>query len=71
MRGLDGAAPAHSHDEAGYGGRGDPGRKETELTRFLDDPRISLNNNLTERGLRGVVLGRKDHYGSRPGEGPT
>jgi transposase len=35
------------------------------LTLFLDDPRIPLDNNATERGLRGVVLGRKNHYGSR------
>jgi transposase len=35
------------------------------LTRFLDDPRIPLDNNATERGLRGMVVGRKNHYGSR------
>lgn len=35
------------------------------LTRFLDDPRIPLDNNGAERGLRGVVVGRKNHYGSR------
>ena len=35
------------------------------LTRFLDDPRIPLDNNHAERSLRGVVLGRKNHYGSR------
>jgi hypothetical protein len=29
------------------------------LTRFLDGARIPLDNNRTERGLRGVVLGRK------------
>jgi transposase len=39
------------------------------LTRFLDDPRIPLDNNRTERGLRGVVLGRKNHYGSRSHRG--
>lgn len=39
------------------------------LTRFLDDPRIPLDNNRTERGLRGVVLGRKNHYGSRSRRG--
>jgi transposase len=36
-----------------------------DLTRFLEDPRIPLDNNATERGLRGVVVGRKNHYGSR------
>src|SRR3989454_514498 len=39
------------------------------LTFFLDDPRIPLDNNATERGLRGVVLGRKNHYGSRSERG--
>jgi hypothetical protein len=41
----------------------------TGLTRFLDDPRIPLDNNRAERGLRGVVLGRKNHYGSRSRRG--
>ena len=41
----------------------------TGLTRFLDDPRIPLDNNLTERGLRGVVLGRRNHHGSRSRRG--
>jgi transposase len=35
------------------------------LTPFLDDPRIPIDNNATERGLRGVAVGRKNHYGSR------
>jgi transposase len=39
------------------------------LTSFLDDPRIPIDNNATERGLRGVVLGRKNHYGSRSKRG--
>lgn len=39
------------------------------LTRFLDDPRIPIDNNHTERGLRGMVLGRKNHYGSRSQRG--
>ena len=39
------------------------------LTRFLEDPRIPLDNNATERGLRGVVIGRKNHYGSRSKRG--
>jgi transposase len=37
----------------------------TALTRFLDDPRIPLDSNIVERALRGPVLGRKNHYGSR------
>ena len=39
------------------------------LTRFLDDARIPLDNNATERGLRGMVVGRKNHYGSRSPRG--
>jgi len=39
------------------------------LVRFLDDPRIPLDNNATERGLRGVVIGRKNHYGSKSRRG--
>ena len=39
------------------------------LTRFLDDPRIALDNNATERALRGMVVGRKNHYGSRSQRG--
>lgn len=39
------------------------------LVRFLNDPRIPLDNNHTERAERGVVLGRKNHYGSRSRRG--
>lgn len=35
------------------------------LSRFLEDPRIPIDNNATERALRGVAVGRKNHYGSR------
>jgi transposase len=35
------------------------------LVRFLDDPRIALSNNISERANRDPVLGRKNHYGSR------
>lgn len=34
------------------------------LARFLDDARIPLDYNATERGPRGLVVGRKNHYGS-------
>jgi transposase len=37
----------------------------TGLVLFLDDPRIPLDNNASERAARGPVLGRKNHYGSR------
>ncbi len=39
------------------------------LTRFLADPRIALDNNATERALRGMVIGPKNHYGSRSKRG--
>jgi hypothetical protein len=35
------------------------------FTRFLDDPRIPLGNGIVEQAVRGVVLGRKVHAGSR------
>jgi transposase len=34
------------------------------LTHFLDDPRIPLDNNASERQARGPALGRKNYYGS-------
>lgn len=39
------------------------------LTLFLTDPRIPLDNNATERGIRGPVVGRKNHYGSKSRSG--
>jgi transposase len=36
---------------------------------FLDHADIAIDNNATERALRGVVLGRKNHYGSRSRRG--
>jgi transposase len=39
------------------------------LTRFLDDARVPLDNNATERAIRGPVIGRKNHYGSRSHSG--
>jgi len=36
----------------------------TGLTRFVDDARIPMDNNLSERRLRGPALGRKNYYGS-------
>lgn len=39
------------------------------LVLFLDDPRIPLDNNAAERALRGVVVGRKNHYGSKSKRG--
>jgi transposase len=39
------------------------------LTRFLHDARIPLDNNGTERAIRGPVVGRKNHYGSKSRRG--
>jgi transposase len=39
------------------------------LTLFVDDPRIPLDNNATERGIRGPVVGRRNHYGSKSRSG--
>ena len=39
------------------------------LMRFLEDPRIPLDNNALERAQRGLVVGRKNHYGSRSQRG--
>lgn len=39
------------------------------FTRFLEDPRIRLDNNHTERAIRGPVVGRKNHYGSKSRRG--
>ena len=34
------------------------------LTLFVDDPRIPMDNNASERRLRGPAVGRKNYYGS-------
>jgi transposase len=39
------------------------------LGRFVDDARIPLDNNATERAIRGPVVGRKNHYGSKSRRG--
>jgi transposase len=39
------------------------------LTRFVQDPRIPLDNNQTERGIRGPVVGRRNHFGSKSRRG--
>lgn len=39
------------------------------LTLFLDQPELELDNNAVERALRGVVVGRKNHYGSKSRRG--
>ena len=39
------------------------------LTVFVEDPHVPLDNNATERGIRGLVVGRKNHYGSKSRRG--
>jgi hypothetical protein len=39
------------------------------LTRFVENPLVPLDNNGTERGIRGPVVGRKNHYGSKSKRG--
>lgn len=39
------------------------------LTRFVGDARVPLDNNATERAIRGPVVGRKNHYGSKSRRG--
>ncbi len=37
--------------------------------RCLENPKIPLDTNGVERALRGVAVGRKNHYGSRSERG--
>lgn len=39
------------------------------LIRFVSDARISLDNNATERAIRGPLVGRKNHYGPKSRRG--
>jgi transposase len=39
------------------------------LVVFVDNPLVPLDNNGTERGIRGPVVGRKNHYGSKSKRG--
>ena len=39
------------------------------LTRFVDVPELWLDNNRTERGIRGPVVGRRNHFGSKSHRG--
>jgi transposase len=40
-----------------------------KLIRFVADARIPLDNNQTERGIRGPVVGRRNHFGSKSRRG--
>jgi transposase len=39
------------------------------LVCFVDDPRVPMTSNAAERALRGLVLGRVNHFGSRSKRG--
>lgn len=39
------------------------------MTAFVDDGRLWLDNNPTERALRGPVVGRRNHFGSKSRRG--
>ena len=41
----------------------------SRLTAFVDAPEVWLDNNATERGLRGPVIGRRNHFGSKSARG--
>ncbi len=49
------------------GGRG--AARWSRLTRFLDDPRIPLDNNRTEASFIGLAQGRRSYVGARSGRG--
>jgi transposase len=36
----------------------------------VDAPEVWLDNNATERGIRRPVIGRRNHFGSKPARGP-
>ena len=44
-------------------------KRQKGLGRFLENGRIPLDNNAAERSLRGLVVGRKVHYGSKSKRG--
>ena len=44
-------------------------KRWSRATLFLEHPDVALDNNAAERAIRGVVLGRKNHYGSRSQRG--
>ena len=44
-------------------------KRWSSATLFLDHPNVPLDNNGAERAIRGLVVGRKNHYGSRSRRG--
>ncbi len=47
----------------------DPRPDRQDHNRHRADPKIPLDTNSVERALRGVAVGRKNHYGSRSERG--
>ena len=45
------------------------GNRKTELMRYVEDGALPIDNNGTERAQRGIVVGRKNHYGSKSKRG--
>lgn len=44
-------------------------RRWSKAVLFLEHAAVPLDNNAAERAIRGLVLGRKNHYGSRSRRG--
>lgn len=44
-------------------------KRWSKATLFLEHPHVPLDNNGAERAIRGLVIGRKNHYGSRSQRG--
>jgi transposase len=44
-------------------------RRWSKATIFVEHPEVPLDNNGAERAIRGPVVGRKNHYGSRSRRG--
>jgi transposase len=44
-------------------------RRWSKATLFLEHPDVPLDNNGAERAIRGLVIGRKNHYGSKSRRG--
>lgn len=39
------------------------------LEKYVDHPELRIDKTPTERGIRGPVVGRKNHYGSKSRQG--
>jgi transposase len=66
---LERAAAMHPPDSGIAKLRASLAQAWPSLERFLGDARIPPHNNASESRLRGLVVGRKNHYGSRSRRG--